>query len=175
MRGLSFLLPPVLLLLACGGGSTSVRNASSLGYTSPTDTSSWRLVQAASSTSTHLVLDLLAPAGASGQGVTLVLTTTPSLATWSFATGASYAAVTAYPTPVVNVASVQGANLRILVAKAPGTPVAYGTGPVLTVALDLASGAPPGAVAVTVAQAGHLGTKAPPAPITVAVGSLQAK
>ena len=174
------LVPITMLLLfapGCGGshsGSTPAPVAAALAYTAPAGTG-WRLVQDPASTSTHLVLDLLAPAGTQGNGITLILTTDPAQATWSPVSGSAYGVQNVYPAPVVNVASVQGSALRLLAAQAPGTPVTYGTAPVLTVALDLVAGIPPGAIALTATQAAHLGAGAPPVAITVAPGTLAAQ
>ena len=164
-----------MLCLACGGGAKNPLKAATLVYTNPTDASSWRLVQAATSTTTHLVLDLVAPTGASGQGVTLVLTTDPAKAAWSPVSGGVYAVQKAYPSTLVKIATLKGADLRLLMTQAAGTPVAYGSLPVLTVALDLTTGTLPGSVALSAAQGGHLGPAPQPVPITVAVGGLQAQ
>ena len=164
-----------MLCLACGGGTKEPAKAASLVYTNPTDAGSWRLVQASSSSTTHLVLDLLAPTGASGQGVTLVLTTDPAKATWSPIAAGAFAVQKAYPSTLVQIATLKGADLRLLMTQAAGTPVAYGSAPVLSVALDLTTGTMPGSVTVSAAQGGHLGSGPVPVPITVAIGGLLAQ
>jgi len=151
-------------------------SASALIYTDPTDPSSWRLVRDSASTSTHLVLDLLAPIGLFGQGVTMILTADTTEANWSFVSGTAYLAQAAYPNAMVSIASINGNSLRIVVSQAAGAPVAaYGSAPVLSVALDLVSGASPGNVAVSVAQGGHLGLTPTPSPITIEIGVLKAQ
>jgi len=126
------------------------------------------------STPARLVLDLMAPDGASGQGVTLTLTAS-GVATWHAFSPGVYLQGLAYPSPLVNVSSVQGSALRIVAAQAPGTPVLYGTAPVLKVALDLVAGAAPGSLTLSAAAAGHLGTDPTPVAITIVSGSLLAQ
>jgi len=132
-------------------------SASALIYTDPTDPSSWRLVR-------------------DGQGVTMILTADTTEANWSFVSGTAYLAQAAYPNAMVSIASINGNSLRIVVSQAAGAPVAaYGSAPVLSVALDLVSGASPGNVAVSVAQGGHLGLTPTPSPITIEIGVLKAQ
>jgi len=169
-------------LLACGGGggggsSASTRSttaATSLVYSSSAGSSSWRLVEDGASTGTRKVFDLYAPAGTTGQGFTVVLTTDPGNATWSPVSGTRYAVQTLFSSTAVSLASVSGGALRIVFGQAPGTAVSYDGSPVVQVALNLASGATVGGVTLTATQAGNLvGTS--PAEVTVAVGSLQAE
>ena len=167
------------LTLACGGGGGgggTPTSAVKLVYTDPpADSSTWQLVADPLSTETNLILDLMAPASASGQGVTLVLGITSGKVTWSQMSNGHYAA-SVYSDAVVNVASVQGSALRIVVAQTSESPaVTYGTAPVLQVSLEMASGAVSGTIPLTVSNAGHLGTQPTPTVITVAVGTLEAQ
>ena len=122
-----------MLALACGGGADKVSGVESpspspssptaLVYTNPTDSTAWRLTHDSASTPAHLILDLMAPSGASGQGVTLILTTDASKAAWHAFSSGSYLQGLVFSSPLVDVASVQGSALRIVAAQAPGTPV----------------------------------------------------
>lgn len=175
MKWASFLPPAAVLLvsLACGGGGGgSTVAATGFAFSADTATTNWRLVRDATSTSSHLVLDLLAPTGTSGQGITLILTTDTAAATWAPVTGTSYAVQTLYASPLVDVAKVSGAALRILISQGGGTTVSYGTTPVLQVALDLVTGASAGTVTLAATQAAHLGTASTPDAITVSAGTL---
>ena len=177
----------MLALLGCGGGgggsaassSRSSTPASQLVYpASVADSTAWRLELDATTTATHLVLDLLAPTGTSGQGFTVVLTTDPSNAVWSKVDGTpNYAVQSLFSAPLVNIASLSpsGSDLRIVFGQAPGTAVSYDGQPVVKVALTLAPGATVGDVVLTATQGGNLGASATPDPVTVSVGSLQAK
>jgi hypothetical protein len=175
----------LLLILGCGGGSggggatpRSTVKAIKLVYQAP-DSTSWRLVQE-SSTGQHLVLDLMAPDGTTGQGFTVVLTTDPSNATWSTLDGSHYALQSLFPTAPPNVSQVSvsssGADLRILFGQPQGTVRSLTGGPVVQVALDLLNpGATVGPVTLTAAAAGYLGSGPPTTQVTVAIGSLQAQ
>ena len=180
MNAMRNLLASALLLtaLACTsskGGDTPQPPATRLTYTDPTDTAQWRLVRNAASSSTHLVLDLLAPASASGRGVSMVLTCDSKVA-WKAVDGTALVknGVT-FTGDLVQRGSVQGADLRVLLSQKPGTVQAYGSGVVLSVAVDLVSGTLPGAVAISAAQGAHLGSAAIPESIPVLVGTLKAE
>ena len=170
----------LLLTLACGGGGggTPATPATRLTYAftaDPADTA-WRLVQdPAASTSTHLAFDLFPPAGTSGLGYTVILTTNPGQASWSKVDGTNYMTQGLFTTPKVKLASVSGGSLRIVVGQLPGSEVAYGAASLARVALDMASGATVGAVTLTATPASHLAAAGEPTDITVQVGSLQAQ
>lgn len=120
--------------------------ATGLSYADPA-TEGWRLVKnVGASTPDRLVLDLVGPEGESGRGVELVLATEPAESVW--------AQVDPDTDRVRNIAFDLGPEPRLLAAhEAGGTlragvfqkgdsapPAAY-TGPLVSVALELASGA----------------------------------
>jgi len=178
----------LLAALACGGGGgssappRSTTPASQLAYQQSlaASNSTWRLEQdadPAGSTGKHLLLDLLAPTGTTGQGFTVVLSTDPGNAVWSKVDGTNYAVQSLFASPLVSIVSLSksGADLRIVFGQTPGAPVPYGTGPVVQVALDLAPGATLGDVTLTASNAANLGAASPPAVEAVLIGDLQAK
>ena len=83
----------VALAVACGGCSGSntatpippvtppPAAAKDVSYTDPVSTS-WRLVKDPESTATHMVLNLVGPAGTSGRGVALTVHADASMMTW---------------------------------------------------------------------------------------------
>lgn len=174
-------------LVACGGGgggssdnSAPAPKAASLVYTDPTSTG-WRLVKDASSTSTHLVLNLVGPAGGSGHGVAFTFAVDPTKATWSKVTvgDAEY---------VKNVAYTLGSGSQFIKSKVAsgslsagvfqkgvgGTAAPY-TGPLVRVALDLVPGqAVNTSIPITVTGTQEL-TASGMGTITVAVGTLTAQ
>ena len=157
-----------------GGGTPPPPPATKLTYTDPGDSTQWRLTRNAASTATHLVLDVSAPATASGRGVTLVLSCDPKVS-WKAVDGAAYVKNLAYSGSLVQKGSPQGQDLRVLLSQKPGTAVAYAGAPVLSVALDLVGGSLPGSLSLSAAQGAHLGTAAAPEAVTVAVGTLKAE
>jgi hypothetical protein len=152
----------LLSTLACGGGASSdVAPAITLNYTNPTTANAdWQLVKDSTSSTSRLVLDLMAPTAptvTSGQGITLILTTDTSKATWATFSSGSYVSGLPYATPLLaNKASVNGSALRIVVAQNPAGSATYSNAPVLQVALNMASGAAIGSGSLTVASAYHL-------------------
>lgn len=76
---------PLVLLVACGGGSPSSPppKATRIVYTSPTSGAYLLLLNVDQSTDTHLVLNLLGPVGTSGRGVAFHLTAAPGQLSWS--------------------------------------------------------------------------------------------
>jgi len=173
----------LLVILGCagGGGGGGGTPATQLVYKAGVaDTSAWQLQQDPATTSTHLVLDLMAPAGTKGQGFTVVLTTDPAYATWSKPDGTHYALQNLFSSAAPNVSwssvSASGADLRIVFGQPQGTAQAMDGGPVVQVSLDLLNpGATVGTVTLTASGAGYLGSGPPPTAVTVSVGNLQAK
>jgi hypothetical protein len=173
--GLSGIL--LALTLACGGGGSDVGTGpvgTKMVYTAPADISGWWLKADAASTPTSLVLDLMPPPGAFGQGVTLTLTGDAAQATWhAFRTGV-YLQGLIYTsgTTQLAVASPEGPALRIVAGQSP-TSVTYGTAPVLQLGLDLTGSATKNTtIPLAVSAAGHL-TGGVAGPITVQPGTLQ--
>ncbi|GEM_PF-1865550 len=172
----------VVALLACKGSEGTapdapLATATALSYADSGSPAQWRLAANAASTPTHLVLDLLAPTGTSGMGVTLILTADPARAKWGGVDGTSLVASSVYTGTVLTRASRVGGDLRIFISQEnPAPPVTYGTAPVLSVALDLVPGAPTGPVTLAAAQGGHLAApQTLPEAITVQLGALAAR
>jgi hypothetical protein len=187
LRTLLWCIAAISAILGCGGGGgggsstppRSITPATQLVYPATVaDTTSWRLELDPANTGTPLLLDVLAPTGTSGQGFTVVLSTDPANAVWSkIDQNGDYALQSLITNPKVNIASrsASGGDLRIVFGQTQGTPVSYGTSPVVQVALELASGATVGDVVLTASQGGNLGASATPDQVTVSVGSLLAK
>lgn len=163
-------LPLLLLALAACGGSRPYTfsggdpgggpipgppaPATAFVYEDPLDTSGWRLVRNAASTPERLVLDLMPPAGGSGMGVTLEISVPAAIAAWD---EAGPAPGCPYQGTLVQRFSRNGGTLRLLLSQRPPIPPAsYGAGPVATLALRKAAGAPLGPVSMTFANAAHL-------------------
>lgn len=128
------------------------------------------------SSTSRLVLDLMAPTGTSGQGITLILTADTSKATWATFSSGSYLSGIHYTPLLADKVSVEGSALRIVIAQQPGTAVTYGSTPVLQVALNVASGAAIGNASLTATAGYHLdGTAASSTPITIDAGTLSVK
>lgn len=182
MKQLRFILPVLLLILfaACHSGGNDPAKAvpasaaTRLVYTDPTDASRWRLLRNPASNDGRLQLDLAAPAGAAGRGITLVLTCGPAV-TWASLNGGAMIANGAYTGELVQKASLQGSELRLLLSQKPGSTQTYGSTAVLSLALTLNPGAAPGGVPLTAAQGAHLASSATPETVDVLVGTLQAQ
>lgn len=165
--------------------STFTRLASALAYTDPTS-GTYRLVRNATlSTSTHLVLDLLGPAGTQGRGVGFYLSADTSKVTWTKVSGAD-------PELVQNGAFTLGSGQQLLKAKVTGSELQAGvyqkgsavpavtftaSGALARVALDLNGN--PALGAVTFSAVANKAVVLPAAGaqtvITVSVGTLAAQ
>jgi len=171
-------------LLACGGsggGSAPATSAAVLDYTDPAD-GTYTLEKDASSTGTHLVLNLMGPDGVlSGVGFYLSADTTK--VTWANVSGSAKIASATFTTPVV-AAKVVGDQLQGGVyQKGSGVaPITASPTTVLaTVALDLKAGVPVDSVIALSAINGKCvileapGGSTITTPITITVGELIAK
>ncbi|WP_026852824.1 hypothetical protein [Geothrix fermentans] len=179
-------------MLACGGGGGGssapppVPTATSLGYTDPTSGTYQLKKNAALSTATHLVLDLVGPASGTGSGVTATFSADTARVAWSNVaasdpTGTFVQNGTAFSLgtdPLILKGKASGGTLQVTVAqKGTGSPVSLGA-PLLRVALDLRPSQLPGAVSLS-ADATRCqvldGTGTIVSPIPVTVGTLAAQ
>lgn len=155
---LAHLAAVLLTMTGChGGGSNEPSNPTSpsssiLVYADPKP-GGFRFVRNAGlSTSTHLVLDLVAPSTEKGAGVAVALQGDASRLVWTRVTSGDVQLVqngtVLSPGPSLIQASTSGNTLQVLVAQ-PGTasPVAF-TGPLLRIALDPISGVSPGTISL---------------------------
>ena len=188
--GLASLSAVVAGMLACGGSSsptapatapTEPTTANTLVYSAPT-VAGYQLVQDSSSTATHLILDLVGPAGTQLKGVLLTLSTDATRAAWGNPGGA----LDPYLNPGQALAlgtgakllkgTVSGATLQAaLYQKGSVTAATLGTQPILSVALDLKPGALTGGIALTPGLTQILDATGKTQIINVAAGSLSAK
>lgn len=161
-------------LVACGGGGgsssssgggTSSNKATKLVYTDPAPSGTqWALMKDASSTDTHLVLDLVSPSDAvSGFGVGFTINA-PTSVTWSKVTGTDATLIqnTAYnlggasPQLIKGVSKTGSLIAGVYQKGLATTPVPH-PGTVAKIALDLSSGASKAAsVALTVSVSQEL-------------------
>ena len=178
-------------LLACGGGGGSSNNnntptnATSLAYTDPASGTYLLKKNTALSTTTHLVLDLVGPAAATGTGVSATFSADPTKVTWTnvgatdtTATYVENGTVFSLGTaPQILKAKVASGVLQVTAAqKGTGSPVALNA-PLLRLALDLNGQTAQGAVSLSADAAKCLvldGTGAL-TPMTVSVGTLNAQ
>ena len=183
-------LAALLLLLGCGGAKQSQDITSSahapvkagaLVYTAPTG-AGYQLVKDASSSSTHLVLGLVGPAGAQLKGVVLTLNADAAKATWSNPGGTVDSYIKEGQVLALGAGTklmksqLSGASLQLaLFQKGNAAAATLGAQPLLSVALDLKAGATPGPVSLSSATAQILDPTGTTQAITVAVGTLTAQ
>ena len=175
------------LLTGCGGGSSSSSRptvATALTYANPVTSADFNLVQnVAASTSTRLVLDLVAGTTQSSMGVAFFLTVDSTKATWSAAGGDYVTPGTVLDlgsAPKLLASKVQGGNLQVGLFQKGGTATALGSAPILSVALDLGSGVAPGTTVALAPQTGKTAVSlsalgATPGTVTIAVGTITAQ
>jgi hypothetical protein len=177
----------LLSLSACsgggGGGGTPTPPAKTIAdtltYTNPTG-SGYLLVRDASSTSTHLVLNVVGPASTQLSGVAFYLTADQTKVTWA-SVGSDKVASSFFTTTVVKT-KLSGDTLQAGVfQKGTTAPVTTQAASVLAqVALDLKSGLPVNSSVAVAATSGKSVIMNPPtnpvvtSPITISVGSLVA-
>lgn len=182
----------LMALLACGGGgggggtSSTPATATSLGYTDPVSGTYLLKKNTALSTATHLVLDLVGPASATGTGITATFTADVTRVAWANVAAGDPAntfvqngtAFSLGAAPQILKGKVSSGTLQVTAAqKGTASPVPLNA-PLLRVALDLRASQPPGAVALSADSSKCQvidGSGAIVAPIAVAVGSLAAQ
>jgi hypothetical protein len=180
------------VLTACGGGGGSstpapTPTATTLAYADPT-TGSYQLKKNTSlSTGTHLVLDLVGPAGTSGTGVSATFSADATKVTWTNVAAADAAgtylqngtAFTLGTAPQIFKAKVAGNVLQATVAqKGTANPVAL-SAPLFRVAVDLKAGlgltiGSTIALSADAAKCQVLDSTGAIVPVTVTVGTLTA-
>ena len=176
-------------LLACGGGGggsstpAPLPAATSLAYTDPTSGTFLLKKNTTLSTTTHLVLDLVGPASATGSGVTATFSADTTKVAWVNVTASDPAstfvqngtALSLGTAPQILKGSISGGTLQITVAqKGAGNPVPL-NGPVVRVALDLKASQPTGSISLSTDPTKCQlldGTGTIVSPITVTVGTL---
>ena len=177
-------------LLACGGGSSApapAPTATSLAYTDPT-TGTYKLVKNASSSGSHLILDLLGPSSGTAMGAAIALSADTTKVAWvDVPAGGTTALLMKNGTQFdlgsglpIQRAKATGNGLQAAVAQKNPTPPASLNGTLLQVALDLKSGLglTPGTV-ITLSADGTrcqvLDGTGSVSPISVTVGTLTAQ
>ena len=159
--------------------------ATTLGYTDPASGTYQLKKNTTLSTASHLVLDLVGPAGTNGAGVSVSFTADAAKVSWvNVATGDAAntfvqngSAFTLGTAPQILKAKVAGGTIQATVAqKGTGSPVALNA-PLLRLALDLKAGIAPGAITLTAdaAKCQLLDGAGTIAGITVTVGTLSAQ
>lgn len=178
--------------LACGGGGggssapPAASTATSLSYVDPTPGTYLLKKNTTLSTTTHLVLDLVGPASATGSGITATFTADTTKVAWANVAAGDPAntfvqngtAFSLGAAPQILKGKVSGGTLQVAAAqKGTGNPVALNA-PLLRIALDLKPSQSAGAVSLASdATKGQVldGSGALVSPITVSVGTLTAQ
>jgi hypothetical protein len=176
-------------LLACGGGGGGSSTpappptATSLAYTDPTSGTFLLKKNTTLSTTTHLVLELVGPASATGSGVTATFGADTTKVAWVNVTASDPASTfvqngTAFSlgtAPQILKGKVTGGTLQVAAAqKGTGSPVALNA-PLLRVALDLKTSQPTGSISLSADPTKCQlldGAGTIVSPITVTVGTL---
>ncbi len=177
-------------LFACGGGSTPpppVPTATGLAYTDPT-TGTYRLVKNASSSGSHLILDLKGPSSGTAMGATITLSADTTKVTWvDVPAGGTAATLMKNGTQFnlgsgipIQMAKATGNVLQATLAQKNPAPAAPLNGTLLQVALDLKSGLGlTQGTAITLSadsvKSQVLDDSGAISPITVSVGTLTAQ
>ncbi len=169
--GLAAVGAAALGILGCSGASGS-GEAPRLGYTNPAS-SGYQLVADPSSTATHVVLNLVGPAGAQLQGGTFALTADASKVTWS-TTVAEGGALDLGSGVKLMKSKVDAESLQVAIYQKGTTAATLAAKPLFSVALDLKAGAK-GAVALNASSAKILDASGATVTVPVAVGTLTAQ
>lgn len=159
--------------------------ATSLAYTDPTSGTYQLKKNSTLSSDSHLVLDLVGPAAATGSGVTAAFSADTTKVTWVNVAAGDPAgtfvkngtAFTLGSAPQILKGKVTGTVLQVAAAqKGTGSPVALNV-PLLSIALDLKAAQLPGAITLTAdaAKCQVLDGTGTLSAITVTVGSLSAQ
>lgn len=186
----------LFLLTACGGGSHSSGSSASqstaaaatgLRYTDPASTG-WRLIQDPSTTPTHVVLDLVGPAGTLTRGAAFNLQSDATKMDWGKLNGLyiedlGVFELAADPTdpnePRLLVGGIKGDVLSVADLQKVAVYSSKNAGqPLFRVAVDLKSGAqlhPGDTVPLAVTKAKSLGDDFLSTNITIATGTLVAQ
>ncbi|MBI1752415.1 MAG: hypothetical protein HY014_06835 [Acidobacteria bacterium] len=131
------------LLTACGGGSSTPPGpATKLHYTNP-PASGFRLeVDPATNDTPHLVLNLVGPAGTTGQGAALFLTCDATKAVWASPGGAdpfakAGGALTLGPVALFKSKRQGAGDLEVGICQTGAPAANLGKAPIVSLALDL--------------------------------------
>jgi len=175
--------------LACGGGgggsSAPPPTATSFSYVDPTTGKYLLKKNTTLSTTTHLVLDLVGPASATGSGVTATFSTDPTKVAWANVATTDPASTfvqngTAFnlgAAPQILKGKVTIGTLQVTAAqKGTGSPVSLNA-PLLRIALDLKPSQTAGAITFSVdnTKCQVLNGTGTIGPMDVSVGTLAAQ